>query len=46
MVDIDIEIEEDILLDLCLMAHDRDITLNQLIGEIIQKRLDRFEADE
>lgn len=46
MVDIDLELEEDVLLNLCLMAHERDITLNQLFGEIIQKMVDELGADE
>ena len=46
MVDIDLELEEDLLLNLCLMAHERDITLNQLFGEIIQKMVDELGTDE
>ena len=35
--EIDLEIEEDLLLKLCLEAHRKDITLNKLICEIIAK---------
>lgn len=36
MVDVEIDIDKDILFNLMLMAHERDITLNQLATEILE----------
>jgi predicted DNA-binding ribbon-helix-helix protein len=41
-VDVPIELEDEVLLELAMMAHDRDITLNQLCREIIQAEIDRL----
>lgn len=35
-----IDIEDDILKELCMMAHERDITLNQLINDCLKNFLD------
>ena len=35
-----IELEQDLLYQLMLMAHEQDITLNQLVQQIQQKSLD------
>ncbi len=37
--EVEIELEENKLLVLCLMAHEQDITLNQLINSILRKKL-------
>ena len=39
MVDVEIEIEDDLLLKLMLEAHKQDITLNQLVENILRKEL-------
>lgn len=44
-VDVPIEIPNDVLLDLALMAHKRDITLNELCREIVQTEMDRLENE-
>ena len=36
---IEIELDEKVLLDLALMAHEQDITLNQLIINILKSKL-------
>lgn len=38
---IEIEIEEELLYQLMLRAHERDITLNQLIENILREYIDR-----
>jgi predicted HicB family RNase H-like nuclease len=38
---IGLELEQDLLYQLMLMAHEQDITLNQLIEQILQEYLDR-----
>jgi NTP pyrophosphatase (non-canonical NTP hydrolase) len=35
--DIVIEFEEDVLFQLMLIAHERDITLNQLVNEVLRE---------
>lgn len=41
-VQIEIELEDDLMLQLCLEAHKRDITLNQLIEEILKLHIGNF----
>ena len=36
---IEIEIDRDILFELMLMAHEKDITLNQLVEQILREKL-------
>jgi predicted HicB family RNase H-like nuclease len=38
---IGLELEQDLLYQLMLMAHDQDITLNQLIEQILREYMDR-----
>jgi predicted HicB family RNase H-like nuclease len=38
---IGLELEQDLLYQLMLMAHEQDITLNQLIEQILRQYLDR-----
>ena len=38
---IGIELEQDLLYQLMLMAHEQDITLNQLIEKVLREYLDR-----
>jgi hypothetical protein len=38
---VEIEIEEQLLYQLMLLAHERDITLNQLIENILREFIDR-----
>lgn len=38
---IGIELEQDLLYQLMLMAHEQDITLNQLIEQILREYMDR-----
>lgn len=44
-VDVPINLPDDVLLDLAMMAHKRDITLNQLCREIVQTEMDRLENE-
>jgi len=43
MTTIEIELDTDILLRLALLAHEQDITLNQLIINILKKAVDYYE---
>jgi hypothetical protein len=36
-VEIEIELPDDILLNLCLLAHEKDITLNQFCNKILKE---------
>jgi len=38
---IGVELEQDLLYQLMLMAHEQDITLNQLVEQILRQYLDR-----
>ena len=40
-VEVEIELEEDIQLELMKMAHERDITLNQMVEEILRGMIDK-----
>jgi len=40
-VTIEIDLDEDLLYQLMLKAHEHDITLNQMIEKILQEYLDR-----
>jgi len=43
--DIEIELEEADILRLALIAHERDITLNSLIVEILEGEVNRLEGE-
>jgi predicted HicB family RNase H-like nuclease len=38
---VEIEIEEELLFQLMLLAHEKDITLNQLVENILREFIDR-----
>ena len=38
---VEIEIEEELLFQLMLLAHEQDITLNQLVENILREFIDR-----
>ena len=44
MKKITLNLEKDLLFDLCMMAHDLDITLNQLINKILKNYIDELES--
>ena len=39
--EVEVNLPEDVLFELMMMAHHRDITLNQLCNEILREQLDR-----
>lgn len=41
MVDVEVNLPDDVLFELAMMAHKKDITLNQLCQDIIQAELDK-----
>ena len=43
METIEINLEHDVLFNLMLMAHERDITLNQLINQILKDFIEKVE---
>lgn len=45
-VDVQIDIPDDVLFRLMLAAHERDITLNQLVEDILREQLDREQTNE
>jgi len=45
MEDIELNLNNDELLQLCLMAHKRDITLNALVTEILTEQIARLEEE-
>jgi len=45
MEDIELNLNNDELLQLCLMAHKRDITLNALITEILTELMTRLNKE-
>ena len=44
MVDIEIEMDDKVFLDLAKEAHERDITFNELVNEIIAEQILREAA--
>lgn len=46
MATIEIEIEDELFLQLAKMAHERDITLNQLVTEILTEHIKMLEKEE
>jgi predicted HicB family RNase H-like nuclease len=45
MEEVELTLDNDDLLQLCLMAHKRDITLNALITEILTEQIARLEKE-
>ena len=45
-VQVPIELEDDIMLHLCMEAHKRDITLNKFVEEILQHLIDQSKKEE
>ena len=42
METITVDLDKDVLYELMLIAHERDITLNQLVNELLKKYLDEL----
>ena len=42
--DIELELEKELLFDLMFLAHERDITLNQLVENILREYLEKNKA--
>lgn len=40
--EVEIDLPDDELFALMKMAHERDITLNQLVGQILEEQIDRL----
>ena len=45
-IQVPIELEDDVMLKLCMEAHKRDITLNQMVEEILKKVIEEHELKE
>lgn len=45
-VEVPLELSDDEIFRLMKMAHERDITLNQLVDEILRETIDRIESEE
>ena len=45
LVEIEVELENDVILELALMAHERDITLNQLMVECLTEHINELEKE-
>jgi hypothetical protein len=41
MVDVELELPDDLLFELMKLAHEKDITLNQLVNDIIREELSK-----
>lgn len=39
-----LDLDDDILLELCLQAHERDITMNQMVELILQRAIDEHQS--
>lgn len=46
MVDVEIDIDKEVLFNLCMIAHERDITLNQLCNEILKEEIEKLEVND
>lgn len=46
MESITVDLDKDVLYELMLMAHNRDITLNQLVNELLKKYLEELPKSE
>ncbi len=42
VIDVDVDLPDKVILELALMAHKRDITLNELCIEILEERIDEI----
>jgi predicted HicB family RNase H-like nuclease len=45
MTDITLDLDTDVLFELMLMAHKRDITLNQLVNEVLKAYIEEHKND-
>ena len=45
MEEVELKLDNDELLQLCLMAHKRDITLNALVTEILTEQITRLDKE-
>jgi predicted DNA-binding ribbon-helix-helix protein len=45
MEEVELTLDNDELLQLCLMAHKRDMTLNALVTEILTEQITRLEKE-
>jgi len=43
--EVEIEMNDDQFMKLALMAHEQDITINQLCNNILKEQIDRMEKD-
>lgn len=46
METITVELEHDLLHSLMLMAHEQDITLNQLMNQIVKAHIEKLNAEQ
>lgn len=46
MTKISLDLDDELLFQLMLLAHEQDITLNQLINQILKEYLDKYVPDE
>lgn len=44
-IKVPLDMDDALLFDLMKMAHERDITLNQLIGNVIEQSIEKYERD-
>lgn len=44
-VSIEVNLEEEVLYQVMLLAHERDITLNQCVEQILKLEIERLERD-
>ena len=44
-VDVELDLDEDVILQLALEAHKRDITLNKMVEIILQEVIDKHKQD-
>lgn len=45
-VTVEINLDQDVLFQLMLMAHEQDVTLNQLVEQILRDYLDQFKKEQ
>ena len=45
MVEVELDLEDDLLLQLCLMAHEQDITLNEFINNVLKEYIEKLEGE-
>ena len=44
-VDVELDLEEDVILQLALEAHKRDITLNKMVEILLQEAIDHYNVN-